>query len=137
MKLKRLGLAGVFLVGCAGSSATPTQAPAEAVEPEAHTVAAVPEREAVAHAMALYAAKDYDAAASAFETAYAETPDDSLLLARAQSLRLSGQCDQARVLYDAFLATATDPTYHNALQQIADDCDAPTPDGGDTQVAAR
>ncbi len=87
--------------------------------------------------MQLYAAEDYDAAADAFEDAYAEDPDDSLLFAQAQSLRLSGQCDQARVLYEQFLATATDPTYHNAVQQLTDDCDTPTAEVADTQLATR
>lgn len=138
MKLKGLGFAVVVLsMGCAGSQAA-TSAPEPGPEADA---AAPAERAAVSKAMELYAAEDYEAAADAFADAYGEEPDTSLLFARAQSLRLAGQCDEARVLYDQFLAGSTDPTYHNAIQQLVDDCAEPsTPDGNgdsDTQVAAR
>lgn len=137
MNLKRVGVSLFFVVGCAGApeaaSTVPTEPAAESGQAEAA------ERESVSRALELYAAEDYDAAATAFAEAYAEDPDASLLFARAQSLRLAGQCAEARVLYDQFLAGSTDPTQRNAVQQLADDCAAPgaTPAADDTQVAAR
>lgn len=133
MKLKGLGAALVLVVGCAGSVSTPGTAPSEGVAP----VTASAQSETVAQGMQLYAAKDYDAAATAFESAYAQQPDPSLLLARAQSLRLSGDCDQARAVYARFLADATDPTYHNAIQQFANTCDVADAKASDTHLATR
>jgi len=137
MKLKGLGFSLLFAVGCAGAPEAASTAPSEpAAEPaQAQTT----ERESVSRALELYAAEDYDAAAVAFGEAYAEDPDASLLFARAQSLRLAGQCAEARVLYDQFLASSTDPTQRNAVQQLADDCATPgaTAAPDDTQVAAR
>ena len=137
MKLKGLGVSLFFVVGCAGAPEAATTVPTEpAAEPEQ---AQTTERESVSRALELYAAEDYDAAAAAFGEAYAEDPDASLLFARAQSLRLAGQCGQARVLYEQFLASTTDPTQRNAVQQLADDCRTPgaAPAADDTQVATR
>ncbi|MBL4687410.1 MAG: tetratricopeptide repeat protein [Nannocystaceae bacterium] len=137
MKLKGLGAALVLVVGCAGSVSTPETAPPEAAAPAASPVAASAQSQTVARGMQLYATENYAAAAAAFENAYAQRPDQSLLLARAQSLRLSGDCDEARAVYAQFLASATDPTYHNAVQQFADDCDVADAKASDTHLATR
>ena len=136
MKLKGLGFSLlVCLVGCAGArtSSTSPEATAATTQPQAEAS----ERAAVNEALDLYAAEQYDAAADAFQRAYAEDPDNSLLFARAQSLRLAGQCDQARVLYEQYLASATDPTEHNAVQTLIDGCKPPSSPVEQDHVAAR
>jgi tetratricopeptide (TPR) repeat protein len=52
-----------------------------------------------------FEAQRWDEAARAFEAAYADHPRPELLWAHAQSLRLSGRCDEALPLYDRFLGT--------------------------------
>lgn len=56
-------------------------------------------------AMALYAARDYRAAISALETAYAIDPRREILFAQAQATRLAGDCAAALPIYRRFLAT--------------------------------
>jgi tetratricopeptide (TPR) repeat protein len=56
-------------------------------------------------AMALYAARDYRAAVSALEAAYAIDPRREILFAQAQATRLAGDCPAALALYQRFLAT--------------------------------
>src|ERR1043165_2668234 len=51
-----------------------------------------------------FAAKDYEAAISAFEAGYALDPRPEILFAWAQAARLSGDCPSAIVLYERFLA---------------------------------
>lgn len=133
MKLAYWGIALGVLGGCANTSGVATpKAPAALATTE--TVAAVGAVGGANHlvtvAMRAYSAKDYAAAADAFGRAYANDPDDSLLFARAQSLRLAGDCDQAVMLYDVFMTQTDDPTYRNAVAQLVDDCTPP-------QVAAR
>lgn len=57
----------------------------------------------------LYAQKDYAAAIAELEKGYAIDPQPELLYARAQAERLGGQCEQAIVHYEAFLATKPEP----------------------------
>lgn len=61
-----------------------------------------------------FEAQRWDEAARAFEAAYADHPRPELLWAHAQSLRLSGRCNDALPLYERFIATG--PT----AEEIAD-----------------
>jgi tetratricopeptide (TPR) repeat protein len=60
-------------------------------------------------AMRLYAARDYRAAVSAFEAAYALDPRREILFGQAQAARLAGDCAAALPLYERFLATQPPP----------------------------
>jgi hypothetical protein len=67
------------------------------------------EAEARAHfdqGMALYAARDFRAAARELEAAYALEPRREILFAQAQATRLAGDCAAALPLYRSFLATS-------------------------------
>lgn len=95
------------------------------------------ERADVADAVRLHEAGQYEEAADAFARAHAEGPDATLVLSQAESLRLAGRCGEARVLYEQFLLMSADPTYRNAVQQLADDCVSSNPGESDSQVAQR
>jgi tetratricopeptide (TPR) repeat protein len=82
------------------------------------------ENPALQQALQLYARKDYAAAAEAFESAYAADGSASLLLARAQALRLAGDCDGALEAYELFLRAESDPTYTNAVRPLIEQCTA-------------
>jgi tetratricopeptide (TPR) repeat protein len=128
MKLSSLvlGLA-VMVMGCAAKQAptttsasppgTATYAPvASASSAEGHELSKLDQ------AVRLYQQHEYEQAALAFEEAYALEQEPSLLLAQAQALRLAGDCEQAKPLYEAFLREAPSPTYASWVHQVASDC---------------
>lgn len=140
MKLSTFGCTALLLVGCASSpgvvaaphdtASSPTAAADETPAP----IATQPTDPMLERAMALYAAHDYRAAAEAFQAAYARETSPSLLLAQAQALRLSGNCDDALPLYERFLETQTDPTYTNAVRPMMEAC-LDARDAADSAVA--
>ena len=138
MKLSAFGCGALFLVGCASSPGPATAPPEPTSQPTAHDtpapIAAQPSNPMLERAMALYAAHDYRAAAEAFQAAYAREASPSLLLAQAQALRLSGNCDAALPLYDRFLEAQTDPTYTNAVRPMMEAC-LDAQDAADSAVA--
>lgn len=58
---------------------------------------------------AAHTAGDYPRAIAAFEAAYVIAPSGALLFNLAQDYRLSGDCDDAVLMYKRFLATDPDP----------------------------
>lgn len=128
MKLSVFGCGVLLSVGCASSPRATAAAPEAVATPTAVTadapppIATQPSDPMLERAMALYAAHDYRAAAEAFQAAYARESSPSLLLAQAQALRLSGNCDAALPLYERFLDAQTDPTYTNAVRPMMEAC---------------
>ena len=142
--MKLAGVALLFIVGAVGCATNPgpdaspvTPEPSGVAESAAPTEANGDSNEAVADAVRLHEAGQYEEAADAFARAHAEGPDATLVLSQAESLRLAGRCGEARVLYEQFLLMSADPTYRNAVQQLADDCVSSQPSDADSQVAQR
>jgi hypothetical protein len=128
MKLSMFACAAFLSLACAtspGAVAAPhdtASAHPPASDEGSAPITTQPSDPMLERAMALYAAHDYRAAADAFEAAYTREASPSLLLARAQALRLSGNCDAALPLYERFLEAQTDPTYTNAVRPIMATC---------------
>jgi tetratricopeptide (TPR) repeat protein len=129
MKLSVAGFCTLLLVGCASpgartiASPEPSASPAATVRDDAApSIAAHATNPALERALALYAARDYRAAAEAFQAAYRTEDSPSLVLAQAQALRLAGDCPAALPLYERFLESQSDPTYTNAVRPMMESC---------------
>jgi len=72
----------------------------------------------VAAAEADVAAKDFERARQRLAAAYAESSDPAYLYARAQIERLAGDCEQAIVFFELFLAEADDADRADARENI-------------------
>jgi tetratricopeptide (TPR) repeat protein len=81
--------------------------------------------EAVAHyrrAEALFAARDYLAAAREFERAHELKPDPVLLFNAAQAYRLGSACDKAAALYRRYLETRPDAPNRGEAEASIEEC---------------
>jgi hypothetical protein len=127
MKLSLFVLALLTTTACATSAGSSVAVPTadhratHEVETPARIVVSE-ERSPVARGLAAYVEENDLDAASAFEQAYSLAREPSLLLARAQALRLAGACEEAKPLYEAFLREAPAPTYGTAVRKLADQC---------------
>jgi hypothetical protein len=93
----RGGWAATVVLGVLGLAVA--EAPAQAQPPGAESQGHFDQ------GMALYAARDFRAAARELEAAYAIEPRREILFAQAQATRLAGDCAAAVPLYQRFLAT--------------------------------
>ena len=107
-----LGILGFVLTACATATA-PAAAPAEPATATANELNV---------AFELYQEAKYHEAASAFAKAYEESGDSSALAGQARSLQMAGECREAAVIYDQFLALEPDPTYNNAVRSMLEHC---------------
>jgi tetratricopeptide (TPR) repeat protein len=82
-----------------------------------------------------YKMKEYEAAISEFEAAYAIDPRNEIMFAQAQAERLSGDCASAVVLYRRFLETNPPAVHAEAARTSLDKCEVAlhsTPEGDKT-----
>jgi tetratricopeptide (TPR) repeat protein len=77
-------------------------------------------RELAERGRELHDAGEYAAAAVRFQEAYALAPSASLLFNLAQDYRLSGDCEDAAIMYRRFLATDPSPDARVVAQQHLD-----------------
>ena len=85
-----------------------------------------------ARGLEYYKMKEYEAAISEFEAAYAIDPRNEILFAQAQAERLSGDCASAVVLYRRFLEGNPPAVHAEAAHTSLDKCEVAlrsTPDG--------
>jgi hypothetical protein len=76
--------------------------------------------------MALYARRDFAAAARELATAYLLDPRREILFAQAQATRLAGDCPHALPLYQQFLATAPPAQQVEATRIAMTRCQPPS-----------
>jgi hypothetical protein len=86
--------------------------------------------------MALYARREFAAAARELAAAYAGEPRREILFAQAQATRLAGDCAHALPLYQQFLASEPPPQQVEATRIAVARC-APAPPGQPPLPAAR
>jgi tetratricopeptide (TPR) repeat protein len=80
-------------------------------------------RELLERGLELYRAREYEAAISEFERAFAIEERPELLFAMAQAERLSGDCGTAVLLYRRFLATGPQEMHAEAARLNIDKCE--------------
>lgn len=105
------GTAVIVLVHLLSTQLAHAQAPSEAYD----------------RGMRCYNTQDYACAIPAFKSAYQETPKPELLYALAQAYRLSGDCDAARLAYQAFLRSDPPPTERRLAENNLKKCPEPPP----------
>jgi tetratricopeptide (TPR) repeat protein len=84
-----------------------------------------------------YKLKEYEAAISEFEAAFAIDPRFEILFAQAQAERLSGDCASAVVLYRRFLASDPPAVHAEAARASLDKCETALRSGPDGEKAAQ
>lgn len=77
-------------------------------------------------ALALFAEREYAAAAAEFQASYALEPRREALFGQAQATRLAGDCATAKPLYEAFLATNPSPQQQEATRLALARCPGQT-----------
>jgi len=77
-------------------------------------------RELAEQGRELHDAGDYAGAAARFQQAYALAPSPGLLFNLAQDYRLSGDCEDAAIMYRRFLATDPSPQQRTVAEQHLD-----------------
>jgi tetratricopeptide (TPR) repeat protein len=122
--VERIVLSSCLLfVLCAGATRAYAQ-DEPPIKPEA--------RARFARGLEYYKMKEYEAAISEFEAAYAIDPRNEILFAQAQAERLSGDCASAVTLYRRFLQGNPPAVHAEAAHTSLDKCEVAlrsTPDG--------
>jgi tetratricopeptide (TPR) repeat protein len=128
--LHRIVLSTFLLVALLAQAAPARAQDEPPIKPEA--------RARFARGLEYYKMKEYEAAISEFEAAYAIDPRNEILFAQAQAERLSGDCASAVTLYRHFLDGNPPAIHAEAARASLDKCETAlksTPEGEKTPTS--